>query len=252
MILEGICDSHMHVGQFYNDYYSPKFIIKLCKKNNVKAIAVSSTTTCDENCDKVIQEIRSLQEQHEVLVKPILWVLPNMFSNGNLHKLLNCNIEWSCIKIHNYQQQGRWGDPMGEQMLSLVELAQDLSVPILFHTGDDYCLPIDYQPLVQKFSQQIFIFAHSRPLDQTIKIMKENNNVWCDTAFVPPLNIRQLIDSGLISRVLFGTDMPIYLRYRKYSVFSPYRKIVKDIHRVLSKEEWKKISLCNFEKIYCQ
>lgn len=47
-----ICDSHMHLGQYYDLYTTPKELDAFLEKVGIDAIAVSSTTTCEENFEK--------------------------------------------------------------------------------------------------------------------------------------------------------------------------------------------------------
>lgn len=43
-----LVDSHVHVGQFYDLYFSPRDVSRLMRKVEVDYYAVSSTTMCDE------------------------------------------------------------------------------------------------------------------------------------------------------------------------------------------------------------
>ena len=53
-------DSHIHVGQFNDLYIEPSAIHNLMAELNVDYYAVSSTTICEENYPKVIDELQEL------------------------------------------------------------------------------------------------------------------------------------------------------------------------------------------------
>lgn len=207
-------DSHVHVGQFYNNvYFSPQMVLNVCKQIGITGIAVSSTTVAEENYPKVLSELEYLLSQDAVRVVPILWATPKMLQSGGIQLFRDCGIDWRCIKVHNYLQRGQWGDAMGPLMQQVVDLAQEMHLPILFHTGNDNCFPDDYAPLIQAHPEQVFILAHSRPVDQTIRIMQVCPNAWADTAFTPIEEIVQMVKAGLIDRMMWGTDLPLMAYY---------------------------------------
>lgn len=249
-----IFDTHVHVGQFYNTYFSPQMILNTCRQIGIHGIAVSSTTTCEENYDKVLNEMHELLAQDEIYVAPILWVMPDMFESQAITKMLNSGIPWKCIKIHNYQQQGRWGQSTGEKMKQVVDVAGQLQLPILIHTGNEFCYPNDYVPLIEKYPNQLFILAHSRPVDQTINIMRTHSNVWADTAFTPVGDILQMVDAGLIDRLLWGTDMPQMGYFEatlkgkdalKFDYCQFYHSLLGQLKGILSKQSFQQLTHTN-------
>ena len=44
-----LIDTHIHVGNFFNMYFSPLDVSKLLQRLDVNYYAVSSTTICEEN-----------------------------------------------------------------------------------------------------------------------------------------------------------------------------------------------------------
>lgn len=116
-----LIDSHVHVGQFHDVYYAPDTIIDACKRIGIDAIGVSSTTICIEDHTRVLDEFRSLLSQQTVRIIPILWITPNMLEDGSIERYVNSGINWKCIKVHNYQQQGQWGACCGP-LLSLIHI----------------------------------------------------------------------------------------------------------------------------------
>ena len=76
-------DSHIHVGQFNDLYISPACISKLMTDVGVDYYAVSSTSMCEENYPKVLEELRCLIKLDGNKVLPIMWVTPDGL-NGNI------------------------------------------------------------------------------------------------------------------------------------------------------------------------
>lgn len=207
-------DSHVHIGQFYNDiYFSPELVLRTCKQIGITGIAVSSTTVATEDYPKVLSEIQQLLSQDEVHIVPVLWLTPHMLQTGAVQQFIDSGIKWQCLKVHNYLQRGQWGESTSPLMLQVVALAQELHLPILFHTGNENCYPDDYAPLIQSHPEQTFILAHSRPVEQTIRIMQTCPNAWADTAFTPIPDILQMVQAGLIDRMMWGTDLPLMAYY---------------------------------------
>ena len=101
-----------------------------------------------------------------------------------------------------------------------------------------------------KFNDVIFVAAHMELLTNNkncVALLKECNNVYCDTAWVNMDILTDLKREGLLDRVMFGTDNPIdgldtlnnqiYLDY--------YNNKIK-----LTKKELSKVYFENALKVY--
>jgi hypothetical protein len=71
-----------------------------------------------------------------------------------------------------------------------------------------------FSPFFGEYPAARCILAHCRPLDQTIALLKTYPNVYCDTAFVEEADLRCIVEAGLASRVVLGSDFPITSYYR--------------------------------------
>lgn len=201
-----IIDSHIHVGQFYETYYSPASIIKFMFDVGVDYYVVSSTTTCEENYEKVLHEMEELVRNDEKRVLPVMWITPDSL-NGNIAWLLESVIKWRCIKVHPFLHSKDW-DPRGTQFEEVIDIANELRVPILIHTGVDVCCNAGkYETLISNHQEISFILAHGRPLNETIRLLKKYENVRADSAFMPVEDIVEIVNDGLSEKLLWGTDM---------------------------------------------
>ncbi len=253
-------DSHVHIGQFHNGiYFSPELVLCTCKQIGITGIAVSSTTVATEDYAKVLSEIQQLLSQDEVHIVPILWLTPHMLQTGAVQQFIDSEIKWQCIKVHNYLQRGQWRESTGPLMLQVVALAQELHLPILFHTGNENCYPDDYAPLIQLHPEQTFILAHSRPVEQTIRIMQACPNAWADTAFTPIADILQMVQAGLINRMMWGTDLPLMGYYygflrgediAKYDFPAYYNALLSQLQTTLSPSDYTRLTYQTAHRFY--
>lgn len=241
-----ICDAHIHVGQFRDLYTSSADLIRFLDKVEVDKFAVSSTTIWEEDYPKILREIEELIHLAGNRVCPVLWISPAMLDNGGIEEFLNHKIDWRCIKVHGVHP---WTT---ENIYRCVEIARRLAIPLLFHTGGyEQCEAKVYAPIAMANKDVTFVLAHARPIEQALAVMKACPNVYADTAFTPMDAVKQLIDEGFASRVLFGTDYPLQrVFYPNTDISAMYQKQIEDTQTLMTTEQWELVSHLNFEKLY--
>ena len=240
-------DSHLHVGQYYHIYTSPADLLRMMDRVGVDCFAVSSTSICEGDYGKVLNEMRELARIAEGRIFPVLWIVPDMLNDEGLERLLDCGIQWRCLKIHPQLHPFSW-QAGGENLKSVVSLAKEMRLPILIHTGEiDGCFPHLFQEAIANNPSVTFILAHARPLDETIELMKAYKNVWTDTAFVPASNVVRLCKEGLSDRIIWGTDYPIPRYYfPEKDMKEYYKELVDDLKSAVSAEDYERITYKNF------
>lgn len=241
-----IHDSHIHVGQFEQDYFSPKNVLSFLDQVNVSNFAVSSTTVCGGNYQNAIMEIEQLSSMAGSRCFPVLWITPQLLNSGSVDFFVNSEINWRCVKIHGFHD---WSE---DQIDKVVEIAGSLGLPLLLHTGGSPCCEAgSYYSLCKSHPRQVFIFAHSRPVNQAIKVMMECDNVWADTAFTPIENVVQMVSCHLEDRILWGSDYPIpHLFYPHKDIGQLYVKKVVKLKSAISDISFSKIIETNFERLF--
>lgn len=252
-------DSHTHVGRFHECYFTPADFINICKQVGITDVGVSSSTMADEDFDLVFSEMKELVSQNEVTIHPVLWISPKMLNSGAITRFIESGIKWCCVKVHNYQQRGQWGDSLSPLMLQATDLARQLNVPLLFHCGNEMCMPDDYEPLIAATPDVKFVIAHSRPVDQTIRILSKYPNAYADTAFAPTEDILKMFKAGVGNRVMWGTDIPVmsyyysYLDGKKVEEFD-YKtycfNMLNKLREKLTEEEYLALTYNNAYKLY--
>jgi predicted TIM-barrel fold metal-dependent hydrolase len=116
-------------------------------------------------------------------------------------------------------------DPM---IYPLYEAAQDLGVPVLFHTGTQfhagtkikYCRPLFVDDVAVDFPRLKLIIAHfGYPWwEEALAVVRRNPFVYFNIAgWAPryiPEGVIRLADTALTGKVLFGSDYPLLSRVR--------------------------------------
>jgi predicted TIM-barrel fold metal-dependent hydrolase len=241
-----IHDSHIHVGQFNDSYFTPESVLNFLDSVNVDYFAVSSTSVCGGNLGQMLDEIYEITTLSSHRALPVLWLTPPMFRENIQKVLISCGIDWKCVKIHGYHD---WST---EYINQAVGVAKQLSVPILIHTGGRSCCDAgQYYTLCKNNSNQKFILAHGRPCDETIMIMEQCENVWTDTAFMPLEDVIKIVGCGFQDRILWGSDYPIPIMYKKgQNIKSLYEHKKEQLFKMAGLEAYNKICRSNFTSLF--
>lgn len=242
-------DAHVHVGQFRDLYSSPEDVFAFLDAFRVSRMAVSSIGTCEGDPEIPIREVGKIVELGRECITPVLWINPEWVESAALPRLLNCGIEWKCIKVHGYFS--RW-EECPELLQSVVDLARKMNVPFLFHTGGRPESDAgSYLPIVKKNPDVTFILAHSRPVNQAIQVMENCPNVLADTAFTPEEDVAEMIQRGFTGRILWGTDYPLQnVFYEGEDIVAHFNARVEAFRRMMTSEEWGLVSHKNYERVF--
>ncbi|MBZ0186083.1 MAG: amidohydrolase family protein [Candidatus Obscuribacterales bacterium] len=113
----------------------------------------------------------------------------------------------------------------GEIMLAfseVVELAQEADIPVMIHTGHiptgklkavGGCNEVQaLEPLVRKYPRVRFVLAHIgwESWRQVIDLAQRHDNTYVETSWQPARIIRRAVDKLGSTRVLFGSDFPLF------------------------------------------
>jgi len=243
-------DSHIHIGQFYSSYYSPQFVVNLMKQLQVDYYAVSSTTICEENYPKVIKEFTELISIDGNSILPVMWITPDSL-NGNIAWFLESNIKWKCLKIHPFLHPNNW-QLTGTEIYEAAEIAREMSIPMLIHTGyDSFCSSGNFESIIKKYRDVIFILAHGRPENEAQTLIQKYENVYVDTAFMPIDILTGFKKLGLCNKVLWGSDMCIPIYYdNTINLYEYYIDKRKKLSLILNSTEYELITYKNAMHVF--
>ena len=232
-------DHHTHIGQFYDLYTSPSELVRVMDEVRVEYFASSSTTICEGNYRKVLAEMSELVGMVGSRVLPVLWIMPQMLSDGCLQLFLGSSIPWKMLKIHPQLHPLSWHS--GSQNLQkVIQLAKRIQLPLLIHTGEFAgCYPSLFERAIRYNPSVTFILAHGRPLDETANLLQRYPNVLTDTAFMPIEHIVELCRLNLSHRILWGTDIPIPHYYnREEDCVTYYKKRLHKLQKAVSEKHY--------------
>jgi predicted TIM-barrel fold metal-dependent hydrolase len=207
-------DSHIHIGQFYENYYDPLEVMDSIVSAGVDSCWYSSTISSKENVNynEIEKEIELVTAHYSPeKFKPFLWYVPEYAKQGiSPTKALSMQ-QYGGIKIHPRANNWDMNEYSSINILSeLFQLASELAIPVLIHTGYD---AIDEANKCNSFFEQYqkvkIILAHCRPIAQTLGLLKKYQNVYCDTAFLPMHDLLKIIQYGFSKRIFCGSDFPI-------------------------------------------
>lgn len=242
--LSKICDCHVHFGQFRLCYYSAEMVRKQLEHIGIHRACVMPTGFFSrKEFGECLEAVKTFPEDK---YDSFLWLSPRILRWLSVEKLFKLH-NFKAIKIH-YIAHPDWTYNQ-EKLDQVAEFAREAEVPIMFHTGDFFfCEPKVFEPICQRYPKTTFIFAHSRPVEQTIEAMLKYENIWADTAFTPIEDVKQMTDNDLADRILWGTDFPMFAGDEDTETV--YRQRVSDFRSILSQKDFEKITRYNYNKLF--
>lgn len=169
---------------------------------------------------------------------------------GSIAWFLEADISWRCLKVHPFLHPNGW-NPKGSQFAEVVDIARELSIPILIHTGADECCEAGrYESLLAKNSDINFILAHGNPIGQALDMLKYDN-AYVDSAFMPVENMLRIINAGYVDKLLWGTDMCIPMYYKRCgNPEAIYRTKLEQFRQVCTETDFKKVTVNNAINVF--
>jgi predicted TIM-barrel fold metal-dependent hydrolase len=207
-------DNHIHFGQFYETYYEPLEIMNVIENAGIDSCWYSSTTSCKENIryGEVEKEIELVTARFSTEnFKPFLWYVPEYRKQGVAVENAMLNIHYAGIKLH--PRSNSWDIDNFEiidLLHSIFNYANANDLPVLIHTGYDKLDEANkFSEFFGKYPRTKIILAHCRPIEQTLELLQNYNNIFCDTAFVPEKDLQKIIANGFCKKIYLGSDFPI-------------------------------------------
>lgn len=245
-----LIDTHVHVGTFKKYHFSPTDVSSLMSDLGCDCYAASSTSMCEENYPKVLDEINELINIDGNKVLPVMWITAEGLK-GNIAWLLESNIKWKCLKIHLFLDQYEWV-PGSQNLLEVLDIARELNIPLLIHTGnEEYCHAGKYEITIQENPGITFIFAHGRPHSDAINLTEKYLNAYADSAFMTINEMEDFVKRRLSHKLLWGTDMciPKYF-YPKIKLNTYYKQKLDAFRQVCSKEQFDDVTYKNALRVF--
>ena len=100
-----------------------------------------------------------------------------------------------------------------ELVYPLADVAEDLDVPMFFHTGTPaFSLPLQLAELALRFPKVSFIMGHMGSTDfkmEATPAALQADNIYLDTSWILPDLVTHAVATVGAERVLFGSDSPL-------------------------------------------
>jgi len=207
-------DNHIHIGRFYDVYYKPHEILDIVAEAGITDAVYTSTTSAKDGV-RYVEVEREIAEAVDLYAPerymPFLWFIPPYIDQGlGVEKAFN-SLPYAGIKLHPRAHRWDMSDRRHLDCLhSLFAFADVNDLPILIHTGeDDFERPGYFADFFSHYSRVRCIFAHCRPVSETITLFRNYPNVYGDTAFLSSEGVAEIIKARFKNRLLPGSDFPI-------------------------------------------
>lgn len=245
-----LIDTHIHVGQFNDLYFSPSAIHELIEQLDVDYYVVSSTSQCEEDYPKVLSEMDELIRLDGGKVLPMMWITPEALQ-GNIAWYLESDIKWRMLKIHPFLNQTEWNTKK-ELFEEVLDISREMRMPLLIHTGNEKCCKASlYEQAIKNNPDITFILAHGRPIDSALQIAAIYDNTYIDSAFMPVEHMKMFVDGELSEKLLWGTDMciPKYFN-RSLNLATYYKSKLQIFRETCTQEQYEQVTFKNAIKLF--
>jgi len=217
-----VLDSHIHIGQFKEEYYNyEKLFGVIFNSNKIDRIIYSSTSCCLDyiKYNSIYIEIYEILKVYPInIALPLFWMIPNFINQGlNINTIMS-ELPYGGFKLHPYINKWDFEKDIKQNELlhEIFDYAEKNKIHILIHTGESYIdRPNRFEKYFSEYNNVKIILAHCRPSNETIKLMKKYDNIYGDTAFTSSESIKEIKLAGYYDRLIFGTDFPITHYYNK-------------------------------------
>ena len=220
-----IVDIHAHLASWPS--------VSLCKKNLLSSMeeyhidyALVSHCDCSEfpsleeryPIRKITQraglkECLDFAKRHPKKIGVLVWINPHTEKlSPAFEKLIENNLEFiHGFKFHPFESKLQITDP---RMKSYLDYIEKLGLPLLVHTAkDEYSSIVEVGKIAKEYPSISFIAAHlqlcANDKKEAMSVLKENPNVFADTAWVQGKDAKKVLRHIGIDRICFGTDNPI-------------------------------------------
>lgn len=207
-------------------YYSPRRIFGALTRAGVDEFIVSSTNVIwDEEGTSMHAEAREMKRLAGQRAHIFFWVsMRYLARDPDLVRLPDGLYEG--VKIHG--GESAWLHHP-EQLLRVLNLAQERGFPVQIHTGmnDNGVINSigEYLPYCRCFPELSIDLAHGKPHEDVPALLDELPHVYVDTAFVSAQTVNFWLDAGVDERrIMFGSDLPAPQRHEKTSLTAYVRR----------------------------
>lgn len=221
-----VIDTHVHIGGEANGFHmNEEMVLTAMERYNIDFCVVSNADAGEMNHRQQLfpEEKQMLQEtalastlafakQHPGKIGVAPWVKPYLQGlTPELEQMMRDNSDWICaIKLHPFHSNVL---PTDERVLPYLELAEQLQLPVVSHTGGcEAARPLHLYEAAKLFPNVNFVMVHmgiESDHKEALDLLGRADNLYGDTTWVSMDTTIEVIKRYGSKRMVFGSDMPI-------------------------------------------
>jgi predicted TIM-barrel fold metal-dependent hydrolase len=208
-----IVDSYLHLGEsrVYDVAIDESEILEALNSNRISA-AIVAPFPGPPNPAQVHDDIASLASRYPGRVFGLANVNPHINRDTFHGEIERCVRQLGFVGVV-LDTLGHAVNPNGNDGQTVFEVARELGVPIVVHTGTGapFGLPSAVLPRARSYSDVKIVLAHAGAGMYTAEaqiVAREASNVYLETSWCRSDDIKRLINEIGATRVMFGADLP--------------------------------------------
>jgi predicted TIM-barrel fold metal-dependent hydrolase len=205
-----ICDAHVHLGKSgpWQPYMNPSIYIEelvpLFDRYNVERAVVFPNPNVGDKYPEMNDYIAKCVEKHPERLVGFGRVDPRRQDAIKELIRMKRTLGLTGLKLHPFVECFRPDHPFFNKFFLK---ANELELPILFHTGDGFSSPGLIAKTAEKYPKLPVILGHLR--EGALATFREYRNVFVETSGTLPDFIELFADIDE-NRIMFGSDAPYY------------------------------------------
>lgn len=207
-----IIDAHAHCDVRFGWNHTPDVLIRMMDEGGIDKACVTGLADVPGDDDEAYPRLlRALREYPDRLVAGYLRLNP--WYGEKARELFRRAVLEDGIRGLKLHPTTIILPPNAPAIIEFVRLAGELSVPVLFHSGDDpNALPLQIGKCAAACPETAIIMGHAGGVffaEDALRVARQHANVYLDPSGNPfPDVVRKAVDAVGAERVVFGTDMP--------------------------------------------
>ena len=210
-----IIDAHAHLGEcnVFDLNVDFDFLLRTMDDNEVRGALVQPFPGC-QSPEKIHDRIAELSKEHQDRFYGVASINPH-FGDRCQKELERCirELGFVAVKMHTI---GHAVLPTSKDAIRLCEIADDLKVPVMVHTGTGipFALPSMILPLARQFPNVKFILCHAGYafyVAEAMIVANEASNVFLEPSWCTSVQLMGMVKQLGSDRVMMGSDLPANL-----------------------------------------
>lgn len=211
-----IIDVHSHLGEWdvvFDEAISEEELVKAYDKNGVDIGIVQPliVNPTEQEQKRIHEEVYKLTQRYPGRFYGMASLNPHTNPDFYRAEVRRCIKELGFVGL-KMSPIAHAVNPMSRDGRLAFEVAKDLGVPLMIHTGAGipFALPALIQPMAKEFPDLPIVIAHSGlniAAAEALIVAQECDNVFLDTSWTAPHICKAFIKVLGSSRLMFASDM---------------------------------------------